>query len=30
MATFESKHAEAIRGTLVMFDRMLFKGYLPL
>ena len=30
MATFESIHAEAITGKLVMFDRLLFKGYLGL
>jgi len=28
MATFESVHGEAITGKLVMFDRLLFKGYL--
>ena len=28
MATFDSVHGEAITGRLVMFDRLLFKGYL--
>jgi len=30
MATFESVHGDAILGTLVMFDRLLFKGCLGL
>ena len=30
MATFETVHADAITGKLVVFDRMLFGGYLGL
>ena len=30
MKTFAAKHAAKIRGTLSCFDRVLFRGYLPL
>jgi hypothetical protein len=30
METFAAKHAAKIRGMLSCFDRMLFRGYLPL
>ena len=30
METFFAKHAAKIRGTLACFDRVLFRGYLPL
>jgi len=30
METFVAKHAAKIRGTLSCFDRVLFRGYLPL
>jgi hypothetical protein len=30
METFVAKHAVKIRGTLSCFDRVLFRGYLPL
>jgi hypothetical protein len=30
METFAAKHAAKIRGTLSCFDRVLFRGYLPL
>jgi hypothetical protein len=30
METFVAKHAAKIRGTLCCFDRVLFRGYLPL
>jgi len=30
METFVVKHATKIRGTLGCFDRVLFRGYLPL
>jgi hypothetical protein len=30
METFTAKHAAKIQGVLSCFDRMLFRGYLPL
>jgi hypothetical protein len=30
MEEFIRKHAEVVRGVLSCFDRMLFRGYLPL
>jgi hypothetical protein len=30
MEQFIAKHADKIEGTLSCFDRMLFRGYLPL
>ena len=30
MEAFVAKHAAKIRGTLCCFDRVLFRGYLPL
>ena len=30
MASFIDNHADKIQGTLSCFDRMLFRGYLPL
>ena len=29
MGAFEQRHAAAVTGSLTMFDRMIFKGYLP-
>jgi hypothetical protein len=30
MKTFQDKHAQSILGTLFCFDRLIFKGYLPI
>jgi hypothetical protein len=30
MNTFQDKHAQSVLGTLICFDRLIFKGYLPI